>query len=244
MRVLAYGVAMVLSCLAGWLGAQEDNAPAQALLPSVVILLGPPGSGKGTQAVRLSKDLAIPHISTGDLFRENISQNTALGQKAKSFMNAGQLVPDEVVLDMLFDRVSRPDGAQGYLLDGFPRTIPQAEALDKYLAGKAKVTVINLDVPDEAIVKRIAGRISCKGCGNIQNLYFSPPKEAGKCDKCGGELCQRPDDNPDVVKERLRVYHAQTAPLVDYYSKQGNLKTIDGQQDPEVVYQEIIRNFK
>lgn len=239
---------MALSVIAGFLTTlawgQESGMVNAAALPTVVILLGPPGSGKGTQAVRLAKELKIPHISTGDLFRENIGQNTELGKKAKSYMDAGQLVPDPLLLEMLMDRVSRPDSAHGYLLDGSPRTIPQAEAIDQYLKGKARVIVINLDVPDEAIVKRIAGRVTCKDCGNIQNLYFSPPKEEGKCDLCGGPMTQRKDDTPEVVKERLRVYHAQTAPLVDYYSKQGNLVTINGQNDPEVIYQQILQAVK
>lgn len=244
MQVLILGLTLAVTCVGSLLLAEDTSTPKTNSLPRVVILLGPPGSGKGTQAVRLTKELGIPHISTGDLFRENIGNGTELGKKAKSYMDAGKLVPDEVVLDMLFDRVSRPDCAKGYLLDGFPRTIPQAEALDKFLKGKAELVVINLDVPDEAIVKRISGRLTCKDCGNIQNRYFSPPTEDGKCDLCGGELTQRADDKPEVVMERLRVYHAQTAPLVDFYSKQKVLTTINGQNNPETVYQDLLKAYK
>lgn len=205
----------------------------------VIILLGPPGSGKGTQAVRLSKEQGIPHISTGDLFRENISQGTELGQRAKSYIDAGKLVPDSVVLDMLFDRVSRPDCAHGYLLDGFPRTLPQAEAFQKHLPSGTKLIVLDLEVPDEMIVKRIAGRLTCSQCGNIQNRFVSPPKQEGICDKCGGAFTQRPDDKPEVVQERLRVYHEQTAPLIGYYQKQGVLFTVDGTKSPDEVYAEL-----
>lgn len=205
----------------------------------VIILLGPPASGKGTQASRLAAELKIPHISTGDLFRENIKNNTALGQQVKSIMDAGKLVPDEIVLDMLFDRVARPDCANGYVLDGFPRTIPQAESFDKRLSNKQKVIVLNLDVKDETLIKRTAGRLSCKACGHIQNKYFSPPAKDGVCDKCGGELVQRPDDKEEVVKERLRVYNAQTQPLIAYYTKQNKLKTINGEKSPDQVFAEL-----
>lgn len=205
----------------------------------VIILLGPPASGKGTQASRLAAELKIPHISTGDLFRENIKNNTELGQQVKSIMDAGKLVPDEIVLDMLFDRVARPDCANGYVLDGFPRTIPQAESFDKRLSDKQKVIVLNLDVKDETLIKRTAGRLSCKACGHIQNKYFSPPAKDGVCDKCGGELVQRPDDKEEVVKERLRVYNAQTQPLIAYYTKQNKLKTINGEKSPDQVFAEL-----
>ena len=207
----------------------------------VIILMGPPGSGKGTQAARITKELGIPHISTGDLFRENISQNTPLGNRAKEYMNAGKLVPDELVLEMLMDRISRPDSAKGYLLDGFPRTIPQAEALDKALNGQAQIVAISLEVPDESIIKRMSGRLICKQCSTIYNKYFSPSTKEGICDKCGGELYQRPDDKPEVVKERLRVYHDQTEPLIAYYGKKGVLHKVDGEQDPDTVYSQIMK---
>lgn len=206
----------------------------------VIILLGPPGSGKGTQAVQLSKKLGVPHVSTGDLFRENLSKNTELGKRANAFIEKGLLVPDAVVLDMLFDRVSKPDCIHGYLLDGFPRTIPQAEALDGKLNGTQAIA-INLNVPDDVIIKRIGGRLTCSKCGHIHNLFYSPPKEKNKCDKCGSNLIQRKDDGPDVVTERLRVYHTQTEPLVDFYAKKGILTHIDGQQNPEVVFAQLLK---
>lgn len=208
-------------------------------IPHVVILLGPPGSGKGTQAVRLSKELALPHISTGDLFRENMSQNSPLGQEAKSYIEAGKLVPDSLVLKMLFDRVKRPDSLQGYLLDGFPRTLAQAEALEQMLPPSTKLTVLELDVPDHLIVERIAGRLSCAQCGNVHHRLFSPPSIADRCDKCGGVLTQRRDDQAHVVEERLRVYHEQTKPLVDFYSKKGILQRVDGTKSPDEVFRSL-----
>lgn len=206
----------------------------------VIILLGPPGSGKGTQAKRITKNLHLPHISTGDLFRENISKHTTLGEKAQTYMNAGKLVPDQLVLDMLFDRVARDDCAAGYLLDGFPRTLPQAMAYDQMLPQSAEVHVINLPASDEIIVKRISGRLTCVQCGHVHNRYFSPPDEDGNCQKCGSELIQRPDDKPEVVKERLQVYKDQTAPLVEYYQRKNMLTTIDGEQGADAVYSKII----
>lgn len=239
MKLLIVALCLLVTALGVAVYARSPSSP----VPRVLILLGPPGSGKGTQAVRLSKELNVPHISTGDLFRENISKNTALGQKAKSFMDAGKLVPDELVLDMVYERVARPDCAQGYILDGFPRTIPQAEALDKHLKG-TKLLVLNLNVPDAEIVKRISGRYSCQACGNIQHLEYSPPKVAGQCDKCGGALVQRKDDNPETVKERLRVFHEQTEPLVDYYSKQGKLFVVDGLKTPDEVFRDLLNQIQ
>ena len=239
MKVLFFGLCLFISSLGLVVYAAEAGPGKQ----NVIILLGPPGSGKGTQAVKLSKELGIPHISTGDLFRENISKNTELGKKAKSFMDAGKLVPDELVLDMVYDRVSQPDCKKGYLLDGFPRTIPQAEALDKFLKN-ANLTVLNLNVPDEVIIKRIAGRLSCKDCGNVHHKDFSPSKVANQCDKCGGELTTRKDDQPEVVKERLKVYHTQTEPLVEFYSKQGKLVSVDGQKSPEEVFNDLLSALK
>ncbi len=206
----------------------------------VVILLGPPGAGKGTQAVRLSDGLGLPHVSTGDLFRENLSNDTELGRRAKGFMESGQLVPDELVLEMLFDRVSKPDCAEGYLLDGFPRTIPQAESLAERLGAETPRALL-LEVDDALIVGRAAGRLICKGCGNIQHLEFSPPAKAGVCDACGGELQRRKDDEPDVVRERLAVYHEQTAPLVGFYENKGQLKRVNGDQKPDAVYADLVR---
>ena len=233
MKTILWSLCLGVTSISGMLFAQETVSKTA---PKVVILLGPPGSGKGTQAVRLTKELGIPHISTGDLFRENISQDTELGKRAKTFMNAGKLVPDEIVLDMLFDRVSRPDCAKGYLLDGFPRTLPQAEALDKHLAANTNLIVLDLEVPDEIIVKRAEGRLTCKSCGSVYNRYFSPPTKENVCDKCNGELMQRPDDKAEVVQERLRVYHEQTQPLVEYYNKKGVLKRVDGTKTPDEVF--------
>lgn len=240
MKMLLMSVCLFVSAVGAIALAQDVPLKSR---PKVVILLGPPGSGKGTQAVRLTKELGIPHISTGDLFRENISKNTELGKRAKSFMDAGKLVPDTVVLDMLFDRVARPDCMNGYLLDGFPRTLPQAEAFEKHLAPETELIVLDLEVPDEIIVKRAAGRVTCKTCAAVYNIYFSPPKQDGKCDKCGGELIQRPDDKPEVVEERLRVYHNQTKPLVDYYEKQGILYKVDGTQSPDDVFQALMQKL-
>ena len=209
----------------------------------VVILLGPPGAGKGTQAKRLGAELSLPHISTGDLFRENLKNDTELGRKAKGYMADGGLVPDELVLDMLFDRVDREDCAGGYLLDGFPRTVAQAEALDarlEQLATSPVVTVPELVVPDELILERITGRRTCAACGNIQHVKFDPPKVDGTCDACGGQLEQRADDKPEVVAERLEVYHAQTAPIVDHYGPRGIVTKIDGTQTPDEVFADLI----
>ncbi len=236
MNILLLGLCLFVTSIGSILLAQEAPINSQ----KVVILLGPPGSGKGTQAVRLTKELGIPHISTGDLFRENISKNTDLGKRAKEFTNAGKLVPDELVLDMLFDRVSRADCAKGYLLDGFPRTIPQAEAFGKFLQATANLTVLNLDVPDDLILKRIEGRLTCKQCGNIHNRYFSIPTKEGLCDKCGGQLEQRADDNSQVVIERLRAYHSQTKPLIDFYNQKGVLFTADGTKSPDDVFEALL----
>jgi adenylate kinase len=238
MKLLLLGLCLLVTSFGIVLHANE---PASAAERRVIILLGPPGSGKGTQAVRISKELGIPHISTGDLFRENMSKNTDLGKRAKSFMEAGKLVPDDVVLEMLFDRVSRPDCKKGYLLDGFPRTIPQAEALDKFLKDGTKVVALNLEVSDDAIMKRVAGRLTCKQCGAVYNRYFSPPAKEGICDKCGGELYQRSDDSPAVVEERLRVYHAQTEPLIDFYTKKKVLTNVNGENAPDVVFQDLMK---
>jgi len=202
---------------------------------TVLILLGPPGAGKGTQAELLCRELSLPHVSTGDLFRENRAQGTELGKRAQEYMDAGRLVPDEVVIDMLFDRVERPDCAGGFLLDGFPRTIPQAEALTARLPADADVRALALEVPEPALIARLTGRMTCRACGNIHHLQFSPPREAGVCDACGGELYQREDDSEAVVANRLRVYREQTAPLVDYYSQLGVLGRIDGDRAPAEV---------
>ena len=194
---------------------------------TVVIFLGPPGAGKGTQAVRIAEHYSIPQISTGDLFRENIRNDTPLGQKAKSYIEKGELSPDSLVLAMLFDRIAQDDCKCGYLLDGFPRTLPQAEALDAHIQDKPLV-VIDLDVPDELIVDRITGRLVCSECGTPYHVTAMPPKEEDICDRCGGTLIHRKDDTKEVVVKRLEVFHKQTAPLRDYYKKQERLIRIDG----------------
>jgi len=206
----------------------------------VVILLGPPGAGKGTQAVRLAAELGLPHISTGDLFRANLKQGTELGQRAKGYMEAGKLVPDELVLEMLFDRVDAPDCAGGYLLDGFPRTLPQARALTEALGGRPSAS-LQLEVPDEVLVGRAGGRLLCRNCTNIHHADFAPPAEEGVCDACGGELYRRSDDAPEVVQERLQVYHGETSPMIDYYRELGSLIAVDGNQAPDAVFEELRR---
>ncbi len=207
---------------------------------TVVILLGPPGSGKGTQAEKLSEKLSLPHISTGDLFRENLKSGTPLGLKVKGFLESGNLVPDEIVVDMLIDRVQAPDCKTGYLLDGFPRSLPQARALEKQLGDDVNLIVLNLQVDDEVIVKRIEGRMSCKDCGKINNKYFTPPAKEMMCDICSGELDHRSDDNAEVVAERLKVYHSQTAPLIEFYTAKGVLRSVNGEQDPSKVFQDLL----
>ncbi|MEH6374209.1 adenylate kinase [Streptomyces sp. KLMMK] len=194
-----------------------------------IVLVGPPGAGKGTQAAYLAKNLAIPHISTGDLFRANISQGTPLGQKAQEYMRAGQLVPDEVTIGMAKDRMGKEDAAGGFLLDGFPRNLAQAEALDAILkAGGLKLdAVLDLEVPEDEVVKRIAGRRMCrKDSSHIFHVIYNPPKTEGECDTCGGELYQREDDREETVRKRLEVYHTETEPIIDYYKAQGLVVTI------------------
>ncbi|MBZ4018643.1 adenylate kinase [Streptomyces purpurogeneiscleroticus] len=194
-----------------------------------IVLVGPPGAGKGTQAAYLAENLAIPHISTGDLFRANISQGTPLGLEAKSYMDAGNLVPDEVTIGMARDRMNQPDAANGFLLDGFPRNVSQAEALDEALKDDSVKldAVLDLEVPEDEVVKRIAGRRICrKDSGHVFHVAYNPPKQEGVCDVCGGELYQRDDDREDTVRNRLEVYHTQTEPIIDYYRAQGLVTTI------------------
>ena len=194
-----------------------------------LILLGAPGAGKGTQAEFISEKYNIPMVSTGNMIREALKNETELGLKAKSFMDAGALVPDEVVIGIIKERLDGEDCKNGFILDGFPRTIPQAEALDKM--GIELDKVVNYEVPDEAIIARMGGRRVCGACGSSYHIEFNRPEKDGVCDKCGAELVQRKDDHPDTVKERLRVYHEQTEPLKDYYSKTGKLRTVDGQNE-------------
>jgi adenylate kinase len=208
--------------------------------PVIFILLGAPGAGKGTQAVRLCDRFSIPQISTGDLFRENLKNKTPIGQKAKSYMDSGQLVPDEVVLNMLFDRLAQPDCANGYILDGFPRTIPQAKILSKHLAeSKAHIFAISLEVPDQMLIERLSGRLVCEKCGAPYHLTGSPPKVAGICDRDGAPLIQRKDDTIEVVTERLKVFHEQTEPVKEFFQSQDNLVLIDGSLSKEETNSQI-----
>ena len=195
-----------------------------------IILLGPPGAGKGTQAKMLIDSYGIPQISTGDMLRAAVKNQTQLGLEAKKFMDSGQLVPDSVVIGLAKDRIAQPDCAKGFMLDGFPRTVPQAEALDKVLAdmGKKIDHVISIEVANSELMGRLTGRRTCKACGQGFHVMFDPPKAAGKCDKCGGELFQRDDDNEATVSNRLKVYEDQTKPLIDYYQAKGLLRPIDG----------------
>ncbi|MFD5426867.1 adenylate kinase [Streptomyces sp. NPDC127084] len=194
-----------------------------------IVLVGPPGAGKGTQAAFLAKNLSIPHISTGDLFRANISQGTELGKQAKAYMDAGNLVPDEVTIGMAKDRMGQPDAANGFLLDGFPRNVSQAEALDEMLRTEAMKldAVLDLEVPEDEVVKRIAGRRICRNeSAHVFHVTYSPARQEGVCDVCGGELYQRDDDSEETVRKRLEVYHTQTEPIIDYYKAQGLVVTI------------------
>ena len=207
-----------------------------------IIMLGAPGAGKGTQAKRIAEKYSIPHISTGDIFRANIKNNTELGQKAKTYMDKGELVPDELVVDLIMDRFKQPDCANGYVLDGFPRTIPQAEALDKALSANNESVdyAINVEVPDENIINRMGGRRACVGCGATYHIQFNPTKVEGVCDACGEKLILRDDDKPETVKNRLSVYHEQTQPLIDYYQKKNLLREVDGTVAMDEVFNAIV----
>ena len=206
-----------------------------------IIMLGAPGAGKGTQAKQIAQAYDIPHISTGDIFRANIKEGTELGKKAQEYMDKGLLVPDELVCDLVVDRIHKDDCEKGYILDGFPRTIPQANALDEALAkdGEKIEFAIDIEVPDENIINRMSGRRSCKDCGAIFHVQYNPPKKENCCDVCGGELILRDDDKAETVKKRLDVYHEQTAPLIAHYKEAGSLHEIDGTQDIKVVFEEI-----
>ena len=207
-----------------------------------LIMLGAPGAGKGTQAKMIADKYAIPHISTGDIFRANIKNGTALGKEAKTYMDQGLLVPDELTVKILLDRVAQDDCKNGYVLDGFPRTIPQAEVLDEALIklGESIDYAINVDVPDENIVNRMSGRRACLGCGATYHLVHIPPKAEGVCDHCNQELVLRDDDKPETVLNRLKVYHDQTQPLIDFYTAKGVLKTVDGTVDMQDVFNAIV----
>ena len=207
-----------------------------------IILLGPPGSGKGTQAKMIAEKYKVKHISTGDILRENVRNGTPLGVEAKKFMDSGKLVPDSLLIDIIKDRLAKPDVKAGWMLDGYPRTIPQAEALDKILPalGQKIDEVLNVDVPDAELIKRVTGRRMCK-CGTTYHVQFNPPKVAGKCDACGADLYQRADDTEATVKERLQAYHAQTQPLIDFYNKRGIVANINGTGDIKAIFGNIAK---
>ena len=207
-----------------------------------IVMLGAPGAGKGTQAKMISEKYNVPHISTGDIFRANIKENTPLGQKAKEYMDKGLLVPDELTVDLVIDRVGQDDCKDGYILDGFPRTIPQAECLDAALEKRGEKVdfAIDVEVPDENSVNRMSGRRACVGCGATYHIKYNPTKVDGVCDACGEKLVLRDDDKPETVQKRLGVYHDQTQPLIDYYTKSGVLKEVDGTVDMEDVFQAIV----
>lgn len=206
-----------------------------------IIMLGAPGAGKGTQAKLIAEEYNIPHISTGDIFRANIKNNTELGKKAKEFMDKGLLVPDELTCDLVVDRISQDDAKNGYVLDGFPRTIPQAEALTEALKKRNEAIdfALDVDVPDENIVNRMSGRRACINCGATYHIVFAAPKKEGVCDICGNELVLRDDDKPETVQKRLSVYHEQTQPLIEYYDKAGVLHKLDGTKDINDIFASI-----
>lgn len=206
-----------------------------------IIMLGAPGAGKGTQAKMLADKYKIPHVSTGDIFRANIKNGTELGTKAKVYMDQGMLVPDELTCDLVVDRIKQDDCKDGYILDGFPRTIPQAECLDKALdALNDKIDfAVNVEVPDENIIRRMSGRRACLSCGRTYHIVYNPPKEEGICDECKKELVLRDDDKPETVEKRLKVYHEQTQLLIDYYRNKGVLAEVDGTRDMQEVFTAI-----
>ncbi len=208
-----------------------------------IVMLGAPGAGKGTQAKMIAAKYEVPHISTGDIFRANIKNGTELGKKAKEYMDQGLLVPDELTVDLVIDRLSQEDCGKGYILDGFPRTIPQAQALDAALSkrGEKMDYAIDVDVPDENIVNRMSGRRACTGCGATYHIVHNPSKKGDVCEVCGETLILRDDDKPETVQKRLTVYHEQTQPLIDYYTQQGILKTVDGTQDMNDVFADVTK---
>ena len=207
-----------------------------------IVMLGAPGAGKGTQAIKIADKYDIPHISTGDIFRANIKGGTELGQKAKSYIDKGELVPDEVTIGMLLDRIAQDDCKNGYVLDGFPRTIPQAESLTEALKSQGDQIdfALNIDVPDEAIIERMSGRRACPKCGATYHIVYAAPKTENICDKYGTELIIRSDDKPETVKDRLNVYHQQTEPLIAYYKTAGVLREVDGTQELPKVFEDVV----
>ena len=208
-----------------------------------IVMLGAPGAGKGTQAKKIAGKYGIPHVSTGDIYRANIKNGTKLGMQAKAYMDAGKLVPDEITIGMLLDRIHQEDCEKGYVLDGFPRTIPQAESLTAALKerGESIDYAIDVDVPGENIIRRMSGRRACLSCGATYHIVYNAPKKEGVCDQCGEPLVLRDDDKPETVQNRLNVYHRQTQPLIDYYKKEGVLAQVDGTQDMEQVFQDIVK---
>lgn len=208
-----------------------------------LILLGPPGAGKGTQATRIVEKYKVPHISTGDIFRENIKNNTPLGQKAQEYMNKGELVPDQLVVDIALDRLGKDDCKNGFLFDGFPRTVFQADALDKFLKDKGKGIdlVINIEVEDKMLIERLDARRVCPTCAATYNVIGMPPKKEGICDKCNDTLIQRKDDKKETVGNRIKVYHEQTSPLIDYYKEKGLIKDFDGMIGADALFDEIVK---
>jgi len=213
--------------------------------PHALIFLGAPGAGKGTQAREVAKGLAIPQISTGDMLRDAVKKQTPLGMAAKAKMEAGALVPDEVVCGIVEERVSEPDCQKGFILDGFPRTIAQAEFVGRMLTSKGwgKPQVLDIEVDEDTLLKRLTGRRTCASCGEIYNIYFHPPKVEGICDKDGAKLLQRADDNEATIRQRLEAYRLQTAPLIDYYRRQGVLMTVDGNREPAAIAKELLDGF-
>lgn len=207
-----------------------------------IIMLGAPGAGKGTQAKKVAKKYNIPHISTGDIFRANIKEGTELGKRAKEYMDKGELVPDDITIGMLLDRIHKADCKDGFVLDGFPRTIPQAKSLSEALSKlNEKIDyAINIDVPDDSIITRMSGRRACLSCGSTYHIKYSAPKKENICDNCGSELVIRDDDKPETVKKRLDVYHKQTQPLIDYYDDENILANVDGTKDMEEVFLDIV----
>jgi adenylate kinase len=207
-----------------------------------LVFLGAPGAGKGTQAKRLVDQLKIPQVSTGDMLRKAVSDGTSLGKEAKSYMDKGELVPDSVVIGLIKERLQEADTENGFILDGFPRNVSQAKELDSLLGdlGKPLDVALVLDVPIDDLMKRLTGRRTCKSCGQMYNVYFSPPKVEGKCDVCGGDLYQRADDNEETIKKRLDVYQSSTEPLIDYYKNKGILKIVQGTGDINAIYRKIL----
>jgi adenylate kinase len=210
-----------------------------------IILIGPPGAGKGTQAKRMIDRLGVPQVSTGDMFRAAVKEGSPMGKKAKEYMDKGALVPDDVVIGVVKERFEKPDTRKGFILDGFPRTLEQAKALDKLLGdlGSRIDHVVVIEVPDDSLVGRLTGRRTCRGCGYMHHVEFDPPKAEGVCDKCGGELYLRDDDKEATIRDRLSTYHAQTSPLIDYYSKSGIVRKIDGTRSMEEVNKAIFESI-